>query len=82
MNFEINRFLSEKKKVMIKTKHHENKRAFKMKRKAFFIIFKGLSMKQIRYFCLEGESPTLNWQFWIFGTNLPQKGISSQKQKK
>ena len=66
MNFEINRFLSDQavflhdQKVMIKTKHHENKRAFKMKRKAFFIIFKGLSMKQIRYFCLEGESPTLN----------------------
>ena len=31
-----------------------------MKLKAFFIIFKGLSMKQIRQiFFLEGESPTL-----------------------
>ena len=25
---------------------------------------------------------SLNWQFWLFGPNLPQKGISSQKQKK
>ena len=30
-----------------------------MKKKAFFIIFKGLSIKQITQFFLEGESPTL-----------------------
>ena len=30
-----------------------------MKKKAFFIIFKGLSMKQITQIFLEGESPTL-----------------------
>ena len=30
-----------------------------MKQKAFFIIFKGLSMKQITQFFLEGGSPTL-----------------------
>ena len=36
------------------------KRAFKMKEKTFFIIFKGLSMKQIMHIFLEGESPTLN----------------------
>ena len=30
-----------------------------MKGKAFFIIFKGLSMKQITQFFLEGESLTL-----------------------
>ena len=35
------------------------KKAFKMKQKAFFIIFKALSMKQITVF-LKGESPTLN----------------------
>ena len=35
-------------------------RAFKMKQKAFFTIFKGLSMKQITQFFLEGESPTLS----------------------
>ena len=30
-----------------------------MKGKAFFIIFEGLSLKQIKIFFLEGESPTL-----------------------
>ena len=30
-----------------------------MKSKAFFIIFKGLSMKQITGICLDGESSTL-----------------------
>ena len=34
-------------------------KAFKIKQKAFFIIFKGLSVKQITQFFLEGESPTL-----------------------
>ena len=33
------------------------KRAFKMKQ--FLIIFKGLSLKQIIQFFVEGESPTL-----------------------
>ena len=33
------------------------KRAFKIKQKAFFIIFKELSLKQIKRICLEGESP-------------------------
>ena len=32
-----------------------------MKQKAFFIIFKGLSVKQITQFFLEGESPTLTY---------------------
>ena len=36
------------------------KRAFKMKQKAFSIIFKGLSLKQINQSFLEGESLTLN----------------------
>ena len=31
-----------------------------IKKKAFFIIFKGLSMKEITYIFLEGESPTLD----------------------
>ena len=35
------------------------KRAFKMKEKASFIIFEGLSLKQINKVFLEGESPTL-----------------------
>ena len=32
-----------------------------MKQKAFFIIVKGLSMKQIKQFSLESEGPTLNF---------------------
>ena len=35
------------------------KRAFKIKLKAFFIIFKGLSLKKTKQIFLEGESPTL-----------------------
>ena len=35
------------------------KRVFKMKKKPFFIIFKGLSMKQKTQIFSEGESPTL-----------------------
>ena len=30
-----------------------------MKEKAFFIILEGLSLKQINFFSLEGEIPTL-----------------------
>ena len=36
------------------------KRALKIKYKMFFIIFKGLSLKQIKQFSWEGKSPTLN----------------------
>ena len=32
-----------------------------MKQKAFFIIFKGFSLKQIKTIFLEGESPTLTY---------------------
>ena len=39
------------------------KRALKMKLKTFFIIFKGLSLKQIKQLFLEGESPVLNKHF-------------------
>ena len=35
------------------------KRAFKMKSKGFFLIFKGLAMKQIMQIFSEDESPTL-----------------------
>ena len=35
------------------------KRAFKMKEKAFFIIFKGLSLKQIKRNFLEDENVTI-----------------------
>ena len=34
-------------------------RGFKMKQKLFFIIFKGLSLKQIKYIFLGGEIRTL-----------------------
>ena len=33
--------------------------AFNMKQKAFFIIFKGLSLNQIKPAFLKGQSPTL-----------------------
>ena len=53
MNFEINliflikSFFLPDQKVMIKTLNIlRTKRAFKMKYKTFFIIFKGLSMKE------------------------------------
>ena len=36
------------------------KRAFKMKQNVIFLIFKGLSLQQIKQFLLEGESPTLS----------------------
>ena len=36
------------------------KRAFKMKQNVIFIIFKGLSLEQIKKFFLEGESSTLS----------------------
>ena len=35
------------------------KRAFKIKKEAFFITFDGLSLKQMKKKNLEGESPTL-----------------------
>ena len=35
------------------------KRAFKMQEKAFSIIFKGLSLKQVKELFLKGESPNL-----------------------
>ena len=34
-----------------------------MKQKAFFFLFKGLSMKQITQIFLEGENPTLKKTF-------------------
>ena len=43
------------KKSLQKLKYHENKKSLK----AFFIIFKGLLMKQTTQFFLDGESPTL-----------------------
>ena len=37
------------------------KKAFKMKQKAFFINFKGLSIQQITPFFSEADSPTLSY---------------------
>ena len=37
------------------------KEAFNMKEKTFLVIFEGLSLKQIKKFFLEGESPTLTY---------------------
>ena len=41
-----------------------------MKQKAFFMIFKGLSMKQITQFFLQEESPTLSIFFCRYSLNL------------
>ena len=38
-------------------------------------------MKQKKHFSLEAESPTLNWQFWLVGQILTEKGIFSQNKK-
>ena len=46
------------KKSRQKFKYLENEKAFNMKEKAFFIIFEGLSLKQIKKI-MEGESPNL-----------------------
>ena len=51
------------KKSRQKFKYLENEKSFKDEIKAFFIIFEGLSLKQIKKTLLEGESPTLNWGF-------------------
>ena len=59
------RYLDQYFKVcMAKSQHNcldilRARRAFKTKQKAFFIIFKELSLEQIKWFVLEGESPTL-----------------------
>ena len=61
------------------------KRAFKMKQKAFFIIFKGLSMKQIAQFVLEGESPTLisnlKWKVLTFTIKKLPRSTSPNRGK-
>ena len=51
--------------------------AFKMKKNAFFIIFKGLSVKQITQIVLEGESPTLSLDRYIVKCVIGSNGESS-----
>ena len=46
------------KKSCQRLKYLENEKAFKLKEKTFFIIFKELPIKQITQIFLEGESPT------------------------
>ena len=53
LSFSWSRFFCMPKKVRQKFKYLENE-------KSFFIIFEGLSLKQIKNFFSEGESPTLN----------------------
>ena len=43
-----------------KLKYLEKEKSFQDEIKTFFIIFKGLSIKQITQIFLEGESPTLS----------------------
>ena len=45
----------------------------------FFIIFKGLSIKQTTQIFLEGESPTLNYFMFMFNSNEPIKVAHLQK---
>ena len=59
------------KKSRQKFKILRTKRAFQMKQKMFFIIFKGPSFKQIIFF-LEDESPTLSNSMKYF-TKPPSK---------
>ena len=64
MNFEISLifliklFFLHNQKVMIQTYILRTKRAFKIRSKAIFITFKGLSIKQKTYMFLEDESLT------------------------
>ena len=58
------------KKLRQKFKCLENERAFKMKQKAFFTIFEGLSLKKIIKLFFEGESPTLRGFLWFSITML------------
>ena len=46
-----------------------------MKYKAFFIIFKEISIKEITQFFLEGESPTLNHRSFLATVN--KKDVSA-----
>ena len=48
------------KKSLQKRQYLENEKSFEDEIKIIFIIFKGLSIKQITRIFLEGESPTLN----------------------
>ena len=48
------------KKLGEKFKYLVNEKSFYDEIKSIFNIFKGLSLKQIKEFCLEGESPTLS----------------------
>ena len=42
-----------------KLKYLENRKSFVDEMKSLFILFKGLSLKEITQIFLEGESPTL-----------------------
>ena len=49
-----------------------------MKSKAFFIIFKGFSMKQITEIFLEGEGPTLTYSRYIHDIFLIWTGTKNK----
>ena len=53
------------------------KRAFKLGQKAFFIIFKGLSLKQIKSNFLVGEGPTLKILYFSSCKFIGNKGLLS-----
>ena len=59
LNFLIKPFFNITKNVRTKIYISSERRVFKMKQKTLLIIFKGLSLKQIKSTSLEGESLTL-----------------------
>ena len=68
INFEVNLIFLIKPFFLHDRKVLRTERPFKMKQKAFFIIFKGLSIKQITQFFLDGESQTLKQTFSTYHT--------------
>ena len=69
MNFQVNLIFQSSRSSYIPKSRDKNlnilrtKKAFKMNKKAFFVIFKGFSIKQITQAFLEGESLTLSITF-------------------
>ena len=68
--FLIKLFFYMTKKSRQKLKYLENEKSFKGERKAFFIIFKGLSLKQIKQIFLDGKGPTLNCPIFMLSRAL------------
>ena len=55
------------KKTRQKFKYYENEKAFNIKQKAFFNVFEGLSLRQIKHFFRSWESD-INGFNWFYST--------------